>query len=174
MNGKIKKLLDIVRENNNLSGEEKFELSLLLDKASRNLESYDLGRIISGLKNLISDLDDPDLFTSQDYLKPRYQDILHIVLDRVTRDKRKLDFQDDPYFPAFDDYRPITFERFLGSLGDVEKTNDGKIIITPKDPGLLLRDIKVSRDDGMGYAPEGSSKVFSAYQDDDKDISIWI
>ena len=79
------------------------------------------------------------------------------------------------YFQPFDDYTPITFEKLLRSLGTkVEKTEDGRIIFTPDDPDILDRHLKIAKDDGMGYAPDGFQDVFSGYQGDDNNIYLWI
>lgn len=169
----IKKVRDLVKENKFLTGSEKFELDLILDKASRNLESYDLGTIIEVLKDLIKDLGDPELFRDQDYLAPRYKDVLFKVLEKVELEKRRTDIHDNDYFPAFDDYRPITLERILSSFCKIEKEGD-KIVLIPKDKNLLDRKVNIYHDDGMGYSPGGSIPVFSAYQDKDDNISMWI
>ena len=162
----IKKVRDLVKENKFLTGSEKFELDLILDKASRNLESYDLGTIIEVLKDLIKDLGDPELFRDQDY-------VLFKVLEKVELEKRRTDIHDNDYFPAFDDYRPITLERILSSFCKIEKEGD-KIVLIPKDKNLLDRKVNIYHDDGMGYSPGGSIPVFSAYQDKDDNISMWI
>lgn len=172
-NEAIKRVRDLVKENKALTLSEKIELDHILDKAGRNLESYDLGTLINILKELVKDLGDSTLFRDQDFLAPRYKEAIFKVLEKIEREKRKVDSIDNDYHPAFDDYRPITVGQILASFCKIERDGD-KIILTPKDKKLLDRTVKVYRDDGMGYSPEGSNPVFCAYQDDDDNISIWI
>ena len=178
MNKKFRDILDIIKDNDKLSGIEKFELKLLLDKADRNVKSYDLGSQIECLKELRRTLNDPDIFKDEsiaEYVSGKFTDIINLVMERLSRDKMKIDYLDDEFFPAFDDYRPITFKRVLESFGELKEVN-GEIILKPKDPEILERNIDIHSDDGMGYDGKGPNKVFCAYQDDtgDKQISLWI
>ena len=169
----LNNLLNLIKENDNLSKEDKIKLKFLLDKMERNSRSYDVGQIIKYLEGLIKDLGNPELFTDQEFLAPRYKDLLYLVLDKIKLEKRKLDILDDEFFVAFDDYRPITLEKILSSFCKIEKDGD-KIILTPKDKDLLSRNVNIYQDDGMGYSPGGYNSVFSAYQDKDDNISMWI
>ena len=113
MNKKFRDILDIIKDNDKLSGIEKFELKLLLDKADRNVKSYDLGSQIECLKELRRTLNDPDIFKDEsiaEYVSGKFTDIINLVMERLSRDKMKIDYLDDEFFPAFDDYRPITFK----------------------------------------------------------------
>ena len=151
-----------------LTREDKFKLDLILDKASRSLESYDTGTLIVVLEDLIRYLKN-NSEASQGYI-----DALYIVLDKLKLEKRKTDILDNNFFPAFDDFRPITLGNILSSFCTIEKDGD-KIILTPVDKNLLDRIVKIYHDDGMGYSPEGSNPVFTAYQEDQNgDISMWI
>ena len=178
MNEKFRKVLDLVKESDKLSGKEKFELEMLLDKADRSVKSYDLGSQINCLKDLRRTLNDPDNFADDgifDYIAGRYTEILNLAIERFSRDKLALDYLDDDFFPAFDDYRPITFRRVLESLGELKEI-DGGIIFKPDDHDLLERNLDVRKDGGMGYSAEGPSGVFCAYQEEtgEKPISFWI
>ena len=169
----LNNLLNLIKESNNLSREDKIKFEFLLGKMERNSKSYDLAQIIEYLEELIKDLGDPKLFTDQEYLAPRYKDLLYQILDKIKLEKRKVDIIDDEFIVAFDDYRPITLEKILSSFCKIEKDGD-KIILTPKDKDLLSRNVNIYQDDGMGYSPGGYNSVFSAYQDKDDNISMWI
>ena len=169
------KLIDLVDNSGSLTGKEKFDLKLFLDKASRSLESYDLGRQIDYVKQLIGDLENPEFVSSEHKFKAStYKEVLMVVLERLERCKIKIESLDDSFFPAFDDYRPIRMKSFLESLGDLKVCENGDILLTPKDLSLLNKTLDVFKDDGMGYSPEGSNKVFCAYQEDNNNIELWI
>ena len=178
MNEKFRKILDLVKESDKLSGNEKFELKMLLDKADRNVKSYDLGSQIDCLKELWRTINDPENFRDDgvsDYIAGKYTEIINLMIKRLSRDKLKLDYLDNEFFPAFDDYRPITFRKVLESLGELKEI-EGGIIFKPKDSDLLERDIEIRKDSGMGYDPSGPNKVFCSYQEEtgEKSISFWI
>lgn len=178
MNENFRKILELVKESDKLSGSEKFELKLLLGKADRNVKSYDLGSQINCLKDLQRAINDPENFADDgvsDYIAGKYTEVINLAIERLSRDKLKLDYLDDKFFPAFDDYRPITFRQVLESLGELNEL-DGGIIFKPNDPNILDRTLEVRKDDGMGYAPEGPINIFCAYQEEEgeKPISFWI
>ena len=172
----ISKIIKIVKDSDKISEREKFGIEHYLNKADRALEAYNLEHLISGVKYILKSIENPKEFPDQTYSGPIYKDILEIILKRLNRDKRCISVLDNDFFPAFDDYKPVTFRRILRALGEVEES-DGKIILTPKDPNLLQRHVSISEDDGMGYCPKGSNKVFDAYQENDddcKDIKLWV
>jgi len=168
------KLIELVDNSESLTGKEKFDLKLLLDKAGRSLESYDLGRQIDYVKQLIGDLENPEFVSSKHKFKASvYKEVLMVVLERLEKCRIKIESIDDSFSPAFDDYRPIKMKSLLESLGDLKICENGDIVLTPRDPGLLNKTLEVFKDDGMGYSPEGSNQVFCAYQEDNNNIELW-
>ena len=171
-----KKLIKNLIEKSDLSAGDKIDAEILLDRAFLSEENQKTREIIKTLEELYKDLGDKDKFTNQEYLAPIYKELLLKVINEYKLKVRKNDYLlNTEYFQPFDDYTPITFEKLLRSLGTkVEKTEDGRIIFTPKDPDILDRHLKIAKDDGCGYAPDGFEDVFSGYQGDDNNIYLWI
>ena len=171
-----KKLIKNLIEKSNLSAGDKIDAEILLDRAFLSEENQKTREIIKTLEELYKDLGDKDEFTNQEYLAPIYKELLLKVINEYKLKVRKNDYLlNTEYFQPFDDYTPITFEKLLRSLGTkVEKTEDGKIVFTPEDPDILDRHLKIAKDDGCGYAPDGFEDVFSGYQGDDNNIYLWI
>lgn len=171
-----KKLIKNLIEKSDLSAGDKIDAEILLDRAFLSEENQKTREIIKTLEELYKDLGDKDEFTNQEYLAPIYKELLLKVINEYKLKVRKNDYLlNTEYFQPFDDYTPITFEKLLRSLGTkVEKTEDGRIIFTPKDPDILDRHLKIAKDDGCGYAPDGFEDVFSGYQGDDNNIYLWI
>lgn len=172
----IKKLIKNLIEKSDLSTGDKIDAEILLDRAFLSEENQKTREIIKTLEELYKDLGDKDEFTNQEYLAPIYKELLLKVINEYKLKVRKNDYLlNTEYFQPFDDYTPITFEKLLRSLGTkVEKTEDGRIIFTPDDSDILDRHLKIAKDDGMGYAPDGFEDVFSGYQGDDNNIYLWI
>ena len=171
-----KKLIKNLIEKSDLSAGDKIDAEILLDRAFLSEENQKTREIIKTLEELYKDLGDKDKFTNQEYLAPIYKELLLKVINEYKLKVRKNDYLlNTEYFQPFDDYTPITFEKLLRSLGTkVEKTEDGRIIFTPEDPDILDRHLKIAKDDGCGYAPDGFEDVFSGYQGDDNNIYLWI
>lgn len=171
-----KKLIKNLIEKSDLSTGDKIDAEILLDRAFLSEENQKTREIIKTLEELYKDLGDKDEFTNQEYLAPIYKELLLKVINEYKLKVRKNDYLlNTEYFQPFDDYTPITFEKLLRSLGTkVEKTEDGKIVFTPDDPDILDRHLKIAKDDGCGYAPDGFEDVFSGYQGDDNNIYLWI
>lgn len=171
-----KKLIKNLIEKSDLSAGDKIDAEILLDRAFLSEENQKTREIIKTLEELYKDLGDKDEFTNQEYLAPIYKELLLKVINEYKLKVRKNDYLlNTEYFQPFDDYTPITFEKLLRSLGTkVEKTEDGKIVFTPDDPDILDRHLKIAKDDGCGYAPDGFEDVFSGYQGDDNNIYLWI
>ena len=171
-----KKLIKNLIEKSDLSAGDKIDAEILLDRAFLSEENQKTREIIKTLEELYKDLGDKDEFTNQEYLAPVYKELLLKVINEYKLKVRKNDYLlNTEYFQPFDDYTPITFEKLLRSLGTkVEKTEDGRIIFTPEDPDILDRHLKIAKDDGCGYAPDGFEDVFSGYQGDDNNIYLWI
>lgn len=171
-----KKLIKNLIEKSDLSAGDKIDAEILLDRAFLSEENQKTREIIKTLEELYKDLGDKDEFTNQEYLAPIYKELLLKVINEYKLKVRKNDYLlNTEYFQPFDDYTPITFEKLLRSLGTkVEKTEDGRIIFTPEDPDILDRHLKIAKDDGFGYAPDGFEDVFSGYQGDDNNIYLWI
>ena len=171
-----KKLIKNLIEKSDLSAGDKIDAEILLDRAFLSEENQKTREIIKTLEELYKDLGDKDEFTNQEYLAPIYKELLLKVINEYKLKVRKNDYLlNTEYFQPFDDYTPITFEKLLRSLGTkVEKTEDGRIIFTPEDPDILDRHVKIAKDDGCGYAPDGFEDVFSGYQGDDNNIYLWI
>lgn len=171
-----KKLIKNLIEKSDLSAGDKIDAEILLDRAFLSEENQKTREIIKTLEELYKDLGDKDEFTNQEYLAPIYKELLLKVINEYKLKVRKNDYLlNTEYFQPFDDYTPITFEKLLRSLGTkVEKTEDGRIIFTPEDPDILDRHLKIAKDDGCGYAPDGFEDVFSGYQGDDNNIYLWI
>ena len=171
-----KKLIKNLIEKSDLSAGDKIDAKILLDRAFLSEENQKTREIIKTLEELYKDLGDKDEFTNQEYLAPIYKELLLKVINEYKLKVRKNDYLlNTEYFQPFDDYTPITFEKLLRSLGTkVEKTEDGRIIFTPEDPDILDRHLKIAKDDGCGYAPDGFEDVFSGYQGDDNNIYLWI
>lgn len=172
---KKKKLISRLIQESNLTDVEKYEATRLLNKALGALENQEIREIIDVLEKLREDLGNEKLFTSQDYLAPRYQEVISRTIEDYKLKIRKNDnLLNTKYFQPFDDYTPITFERLLSNLGEIKKTEDGKIVLTPRDHDILRKFVKVAEDDGQGYAASGFKDVFSGYQDKDGNIYLWI
>lgn len=172
---KTKRIIKDLIKKSELSVNDKIDAEILLDRAFMSEENQETREIIKTLEELYNDLGNNDIFTNQEYLAPRYKDLLLKVIDEYKLRIRKNDsLFNTKYFQPFDDYTPITVEKLLKSFGKVEKTEDGKVILTPEDPELLDRLIKIAKDDGMGYAPEGFQDVFSGYQGDDNNVYLWV
>ena len=173
---KTKRIIKDLIEKSGLSISDKIDAEILLDRAFMSEENQSTREIIETLEKLYEDLGNKNIFTNQEYLAPRYKDLLLKVIGEYKLRVRNNDYLlNTEYFQPFDDYTPITFGKFLGSLcKNVEKTEDGKIVLTPEDPDVLDRYIKIAKDDSMGYAPEGFQDVFSGYQGDDNNIYLWI
>ena len=171
-----KKLIKNLIEKSDLSAGDKIDAEILLDRAFLSEENQKTREIIKTLEELYKDLGDKDEFTNQEYLAPIYKELLLKVINEYKLKVRKNDYLlNTEYFQPFDDYTPITFEKLLRSLGTkVEKTEDGRIIFTPEDPDILDRHLKIAKDDGLGYAPDGFEDVFAGYQGDDNNIYLWI
>lgn len=171
-----KKLIKNLIEKSDLSAGDKIDAEILLDRAFLSEENQKTREIIKTLEELYKDLGDKDEFTNQEYLAPIYKELLLKVINEYKLKVRKNDYLlNTEYFQPFDDYTPITFEKLLRSLGTkVEKTEDGRIIFTPDDSDILDRHLKIAKDDGCGYAPDGFEDVFSGYQGDDNNIYLWI
>ena len=173
MKNKIKQLI----KESNLSWKDKMEAEILFDQALRSKETQEIREIIDVLEDLYKDLGNSNLFTSE-YLSSKYQDVVIKSINEFKLRVRKNDcILNTNYFQPFDDYTPITFKEFLGSLskeGTKIEMNDGKIIFTPQDQNILEREIKHAEDDGCGYAPKGFQEVFTSYQDkEDLNIYLW-
>lgn len=173
---KTKRIIKDLIKKSGLSISDKVDAEILLDRAFMSEENQGTREIIETLEKLYEDLGDKDTFTNQEYLAPIYKDLLLKVINEYKLKVRKNDYLlNTEYFQPFDDYTPITFGKLLGSLGtNIEKTEDGKIILTPDDPNILDRLIKIAKEDGMGYASEGFQDVFSGYQGDDNNIYLWV
>ena len=171
-----KKLIKNLIEKSDLSAGDKIDAEILLDRAFLSEENQKTREIIKTLEELYKDHGDKNEFTNQEYLAPIYKELLLKVINEYKLKVRKNDYLlNTEYFQPFDDYTPITFEKLLRSLGTkVEKTEDGRIIFTPEDPDILDRHLKIAKDDGCGYAPDGFEDVFSGYQGDDNNIYLWI
>ena len=171
-----KKLIKNLIEKSDLSTGDKIDAEILLDRAFLSEENQKTREIIKTLEELYKDLGDKDEFTNQEYLAPIYKELLLKVINEYKLKVRKNDYLlNTEYFQPFDDYTPITFENLLRSLGtNVEKSEEGRRIVTPEDPDILDRHLKIAKDDGMGYAPDGFEDVFSGYQGDDNNIYLWI
>lgn len=171
-----KKLIKNLIEKSDLSAGDKIDAEILLDRAFLSEENQKTREIIKTLEELYKDLGDKNEFKNQEYLAPIYKELLLKVINEYKLKVRKNDYLlNTEYFQPFDDYTPITFEKLLRSLGTkVEKTEDGRIIFTPEDPDILDRHLKIAKDDGCGYAPDGFEDVFSGYQGDDNNIYLWI
>lgn len=176
---KTKRIIRDLIKKSGLSAIDKIDAEILLDRAFLSEENQGTREIIKTLEELYEDLGDKDTFTNQEYLAPIYKDLLLKVINEYKLKVRKNDYLlNTEYFQPFDDYTPITFGKFLGSLCKkgmkIEKTEDGKIIFTPEDPDILDRHLKIAKDDSMGYASEGFEEPFSGYQGDDNNIYLWI
>lgn len=173
---KTKRIIKDLIKKSELSVNDKIDAEILLDRAFMSEENQETREMIETLGKLYKDLGDENKFKDQEYLAPRYKDLLLKVMGEYKLRVRKNDsLLNTEYFQPFDDYTPITFGKLLKSLGGkVEKTEDGKIILTPDDPDILDRYIKIAEDDGGGYAPNGFQDVFSGYQGDDNNIYLWV
>lgn len=174
---KFEKLLQENKEN--LDNYDYYLMTQWLKKAERSVNARDTKEVIENLEQLIRDIQTPELFSDQQYLAPRYVEVLSVVLKELERRKRQETIVDDKFFTAFDDYRPTTFKRFLESLAEpdttIETREDGSIVFKPRDPDLLHRELTVCEEDGMGYCPDGPHKVFDTYQNrDTEEIQFWI
>lgn len=168
MKNKIKQLI----KESNLSWKDKMEAEILFDQALRSKETQEIREIIDILEDLYRDLE------NSEYLSSKYQDVVIKAINEFKLRVRKNDcILNTNYFRPFDDYTPITFKEFLGSLskeGTKIEMNDGKVVFTPQDHNILEREIKHAEDDGSGYAPKGFQEVFTSYQDKgDLNIYLW-
>lgn len=176
---KTKRLIKKLIEKSDLSTSDKINAEILLDRAFLSEENQSLRELIDVLEKLYKDLGDKDEFNDQEYSAPRYQKaLLKVIEDYKSRSRSNDYIINTEYFQPFDDYTPIAFEKFLGSLckkgTKIEKTEDGKIVFTPDDPDILERILKHAEDDGCGYAPKGFQEVFTSYQDrGDMNIYLW-
>lgn len=169
---KTKRIIKNLIENSNLSYGEKKEAEHLLERAYMSEENQNLREIISTLTQLYDDLEKK---MNDDYLAPRYMDLIQtIISDYKLRVRRKDNLLDTNYFQPFDDYTPISFRDLLNSLGEVKDTENGKMVFYPKDPEILNGKVKIAEDDGQGYAPKGFNEVFSGYIGEDGNIYLWV
>ena len=176
---KTKNFIKNLIEKSELSVSDKIDAEILLDRAFMSEENQRTREIIKTLEELYKDIGNENKFKDQEYLAPRYKDLLLKVTGEYKLRVRKNDsLLNTEYFQPFDDYTPTTFGKLLGSLckkgTKIEKTEDGKVIFTPDDPDILDHHIKIAKDDGCGYAPEGFQDVFSGYQGDDNNIYLWV
>lgn len=163
-----------VINNSDLSYFEKREARRLLDRVFRTNETQNFRDKLEVLKELRDKYEEIKLrYCDEEKLNSVLSGIIKDYEARIRRNDALLDDS-----PGFDDYTPITFEKFLGSLckkgTKIEKTEDGKIVFTPDDPDILERILKHAEDDGCGYAPKGFQEVFTSYQDrGDMNIYLW-
>ena len=178
MNKRAEKLIRKLIRESDLSSDSKIDAELLLEEAISSKENQETREIIDMLEDLYNDLKNPELFTSE-YLSHQYQRVVMEAIKEYKLRVKKLDcILNSNYIQTFDDYSPITFEKFLLSLckngTKIEVTKEGKVIFTPNDPDILDKKIKHAQDDGSGYAPKGFEEVFTSYQDPiDGNIYLW-
>lgn len=165
-----KKLINDLIENSNLELLEKFDAKLLLEKAFMSKENQETREIIDVLENLYKDLGDENIFKDQDYLAPRYKDlILKVIKEYKLKVRKKDSLLNTEYFQPFDDYKPKTLGELLCNIG--KKNKKGDIILSSK---ILDKKVKIGEDDGSGYSPKGFKDVFACYKGDDGDIYLWV
>lgn len=165
-----KKLIRNLIENSNLGLSDKINAELLLEKSFMSKENQETREIIDVLENLYKDLGNKDIFKDQDYLAPRYKDLILNVIKEYKLKVRKNDsLLNTEYFQPFDDYKPRTLGELLKNIG--RKNKKGEIILSPE---ILDKKVKIGEDDGSGYSPKGFKDVFTGYEGDDGNIYLWV